>query len=60
MELAPRYYFPRDRAEIRADRGIHPDGSAGGPLSISICVIWVREKIMSRIPFCWEEAHAEH
>jgi len=23
--------LPRDAREIRADRGIHPDGSAGGP-----------------------------
>ena len=58
MELAPRDITSRAIVkEVLAGRGIHPDGSAGGPF-IHLDVRHLgREKIMSRIPFCWEEAH---
>jgi succinate dehydrogenase / fumarate reductase, flavoprotein subunit len=58
MELAPRDITSRAIAtEIRAGRGIHPDGSAGGPFIYLDLRHMGQEKIMSRIPFCWEEAH---
>ncbi|MEP0921398.1 succinate dehydrogenase/fumarate reductase flavoprotein subunit [Leptolyngbya sp. ST-U4] len=58
MELAPRDITSRAIArEIRAGRGIHTDGSAGGPLVHLDVRHLGKEKIMSRIPFCWEEAH---
>jgi succinate dehydrogenase / fumarate reductase, flavoprotein subunit len=58
MELAPRDITSRAIAsEIRAGRGIHLDGSAGGPFVHLDLRHLGREKIMSRIPFCWEEAH---
>lgn len=58
MELAPRDITSRAiNSEIRAGRGIHPDGSAGGPFVYLDLRHMGREKIMSRIPFCWEEAH---
>ncbi|MEA5498259.1 succinate dehydrogenase/fumarate reductase flavoprotein subunit [Limnoraphis robusta] len=58
MELAPRDITSRAiTLEIRAGRGIHPDGSAGGPFIHLDLRHLGREKIMSRIPFCWEEAH---
>ncbi len=58
MELAPRDITSRAMVrEIRAGRGIHPDGSAGGPFVYLDLRHMGREKIMSRIPFCWEEAH---
>ncbi|MDY7019835.1 MAG: succinate dehydrogenase/fumarate reductase flavoprotein subunit [Cyanobacteriota bacterium] len=58
MELAPRDITSRAiTLEIRAGRGIHPDGSAGGPFIYLDLRHLGREKIMSRIPFCWEEAH---
>jgi succinate dehydrogenase / fumarate reductase, flavoprotein subunit len=58
MELAPRDITSRGIVrEIRAGRGIHPDGSAGGPFIYLDLRHMGREKIMSRIPFCWEEAH---
>jgi succinate dehydrogenase / fumarate reductase flavoprotein subunit len=58
MELAPRDITSRAIVrEIRAGRGIHPDGSAGGPFIYLDLRHMGREKIMSRIPFCWEEAH---
>lgn len=58
MELAPRDITSRAIAlEIRAGRGIHPDGTAGGPFVYLDLRHMGREKIMSRIPFCWEEAH---
>ncbi|NWF59254.1 MAG: succinate dehydrogenase/fumarate reductase flavoprotein subunit [Fischerella sp.] len=58
MELAPRDITSRAIAyEIRAGRGIHPDGSAGGPFVYLDLRHMGKEKIMSRIPFCWEEAH---
>jgi succinate dehydrogenase / fumarate reductase flavoprotein subunit len=58
MELAPRDITSRAiTREIRAGRGINPDGSAGGPFVYLDLRHMGREKIMSRIPFCWEEAH---
>ncbi len=58
MELAPRDITSRAISlEIRAGRGIHPDGSAGGPFIYLDLRHLGKEKIMSRIPFCWEEAH---
>ncbi|NJK50331.1 succinate dehydrogenase/fumarate reductase flavoprotein subunit [Candidatus Gracilibacteria bacterium] len=58
MELAPRDITSRAiTLEIRAGRGIHPDGSAGGPFVYLDLRHMGKEKIMSRIPFCWEEAH---
>ncbi|MEB3281459.1 MAG: succinate dehydrogenase/fumarate reductase flavoprotein subunit [Lyngbya sp.] len=58
MELAPRDITSRAiTLEIRAGRGVHPDGSAGGPFVYLDLRHMGREKIMSRIPFCWEEAH---
>jgi len=58
MELAPRDITSRAiTLEIRAGRGIHPDGSAGGAFVYLDLRHLGKEKIMSRIPFCWEEAH---
>lgn len=58
MELAPRDITSRAIAcEIRDGRGVHLDGSAGGPFVHLDLRHMGREKIMSRIPFCWEEAH---
>lgn len=58
MELAPRDITSRAIArEIRAGRGIHSDGSAGGSFVHLDLRHMGQEKIMSRIPFCWEEAH---
>ncbi|MBN3943875.1 MAG: succinate dehydrogenase/fumarate reductase flavoprotein subunit [Nostoc sp.] len=58
MELAPRDITSRAIAyEIRAGRGIHLDGSAGGPFVYLDLRHLGKEKIMSRVPFCWEEAH---
>lgn len=58
MELAPRDITSRAiTREIRAGRGIHPDGSAGGPFVYLDLRHMGKEKIMSRVPFCWEEAH---
>ena len=58
MELAPRDITSRAIGmEVRAGRGIHPDGSAGGPFVYLDLRHLGREKIMNRIPFCWEEAH---
>ena len=58
MELAPRDITSRAiTLEIRAGRGVHLDGSAGGPFVYLDLRHLGREKIMSRIPFCWEEAH---
>lgn len=58
MELAPRDITSRAISlEIRAGRGIHLDGSAGGPFVYLDLRHLGKEKIMSRIPFCWEEAH---
>ncbi|TAE59415.1 MAG: succinate dehydrogenase/fumarate reductase flavoprotein subunit [Nostocales cyanobacterium] len=58
MELAPRDITSRAIAyEIRAGRGINPDGSAGGKFVYLDLRHMGKEKIMSRVPFCWEEAH---
>jgi succinate dehydrogenase / fumarate reductase flavoprotein subunit len=58
MELAPRDITSRAIVlEIRAGRGIHPDGSAGGIYVHLDLTHMGKEKIMSRVPFCWEEAH---
>lgn len=58
MELAPRDITSRAiTLEIRAGRGVNLDGSAGGPFVYLDLRHLGREKIMSRIPFCWEEAH---
>ncbi len=58
MELAPRDITSRAiTTEIRAGRGINADGSAGGPFIYLDLRHLGREMIMSRIPFCWEEAH---
>ncbi|NJL37202.1 MAG: succinate dehydrogenase/fumarate reductase flavoprotein subunit [Leptolyngbyaceae cyanobacterium SM1_4_3] len=58
MELAPRDITSRAiTKEIRAGRGAHPDGSAGGSFVYLDLRHMGREKIMSRVPFCWEEAH---
>jgi len=58
MELAPRDITSRAiTTEIRAGRGAHLDGSSGGPFVYLDLRHLGREHIMSRIPFCWEEAH---
>jgi succinate dehydrogenase / fumarate reductase, flavoprotein subunit len=58
MELAPRDITSRAiTLEIRAGRGINPDGSAGGVFVYLDLRHLGEEKIMSRVPFCWEEAH---
>jgi succinate dehydrogenase / fumarate reductase flavoprotein subunit len=58
MELAPRDITSRAIArEISAKRGIDTDGTAGGPFVYLDLRHMGQEKIMSRIPFCWEEAH---
>jgi succinate dehydrogenase / fumarate reductase flavoprotein subunit len=58
MELAPRDITSRAIAyEIRAGRGINTDGSAGGQFVYLDLRHMGKEKIMSRVPFCWEEAH---
>ncbi len=58
MELAPRDITSRAIVmEIRAGRGINPDGTSGGPYVHLDLTHLGREKIMSRLPFCWEEAH---
>jgi len=58
MELAPRDITSRAiTCEIRAGRGVHSDGSAGGPFVYLDLRHMGKEKIMSRVPFCWEEAH---
>lgn len=58
MELAPRDITSRAiTREIRAGRGINLDGSAGGPFVYLDLRHMGKEKIMSRVPFCWEEAH---
>ncbi len=58
MELAPRDITSRAiTREIRAGRGIHQDGSAGGAFVYLDLRHMGEAKIMSRVPFCWEEAH---
>ncbi len=58
MELAPRDITSRAiTLEIRAGRGINLDGTAGGIFVHLDLRHMGKEKIMSRVPFCWEEAH---
>lgn len=58
MELAPRDITSRAiTTEIRQGRGLNLDGSAGGPFVYLDLRHMGREKIMSRVPFCWEESH---
>jgi len=58
MELAPRDITSRAIArELRAGRGIDLEGNAGGPFVYLDLRHMGREKIMSRVPFCWEESH---
>ncbi|WP_353930760.1 succinate dehydrogenase/fumarate reductase flavoprotein subunit [Okeanomitos corallinicola TIOX110] len=58
MELAPRDITSRAITyEIRAGRGINADGSPGGQFVYLDLRHMGKEKIMSRVPFCWEEAH---
>ncbi len=58
MELAPRDITSRAIIlEIQAGRGIHADGTAGGNYVHLDLTHMGKEKIMSRVPFCWEEAH---
>ncbi|AFY59453.1 succinate dehydrogenase/fumarate reductase flavoprotein subunit [Synechococcus sp. PCC 6312] len=58
MELAPRDITSRAiSTEIRQGRGANKDGSAGGPFVYLDLRHMGREKIMSRVPFCWEESH---
>lgn len=58
MELAPRDITSRAiTLEIRAGRGIKPDGEAGGNFVHLDLRHMGKEKIMKRVPFCWEEAH---
>ncbi len=57
MELAPRDITSRAIVtEIRAGRGVSADGSAGGVYVHLDLTHMGKEKIMSRVPFCWEEA----
>ena len=58
MELAPRDITSRAiSTEIRQGRGINADGSGGGACVHLDLRHMGKEKIMSRIPFAWEEAH---
>jgi succinate dehydrogenase / fumarate reductase flavoprotein subunit len=58
MELAPRDITSRAIArEITAGRGINVDGTDGGPFVHLDVRHLGKEKIMSRIPFAWEESH---
>jgi len=58
MELAPRDITSRAIiSEIRAGKGINLDGTAGGPFVYLDVRHLGEEKIHSRIPFAWEEAH---
>ena len=58
MELAPRDITSRAIAkEVMAGRGSNLDGTPGGPFVYLDLRHMGKEKIMSRVPFCWEEAH---
>lgn len=58
MELAPRDITSRAIAkEVMAGRGCNVDGTAGGAFVYLDLRHMGKEKIMSRVPFCWEEAH---
>ena len=59
MELAPRDITSRAiNCEILAGRGVYPDGRPGGPCVYLDLRHMGKEMIMSRVPFCWEEAHS--
>lgn len=58
MELAPRDITSRAITyETRAGRGVDLEGKKGGTFVYLDLRHMGREKIMSRVPFCWEEAH---
>jgi len=58
MELAPRDITSRAIVkEIRAGRGVDKTGQPGGPFVYLDVRHLGKDHIMSRIPFCWEEAH---
>jgi succinate dehydrogenase / fumarate reductase flavoprotein subunit len=58
MELAPRDITSRAIAtEIRAGRGVGPGNQLGGPYVYLDLRHMGQQKIMERVPFCWEEAH---
>ncbi|MBE9032018.1 succinate dehydrogenase/fumarate reductase flavoprotein subunit [filamentous cyanobacterium LEGE 11480] len=58
MELAPRDITSRAiMREVAAGRGLHPDGTAGGPHVHLDLRHMGKETIMQRVPFAWEEAH---
>jgi succinate dehydrogenase / fumarate reductase, flavoprotein subunit len=58
MELAPRDITSRAIVcEVMAGRGVNIDGSAGGPFVHLDLRHMGKEKILSRVPFAWEEAH---
>jgi succinate dehydrogenase / fumarate reductase, flavoprotein subunit len=57
MELAPRDITSRAiNTEIRSGRGIHPSNGGSGHVYLDLRHMG-KEKIMSRVPFAWEEAH---
>ena len=58
MELAPRDITSRAITyEVRAGRGVQLDGTQGGSFVYLDLRHLGKEKIMSQLPFCWEEAH---
>lgn len=58
MELAPRDITSRAiMREVAAGRGIHRDGTAGGPFVHLDLRHMGQEKIMKKVPFAWEEAN---
>lgn len=58
MELAPRDITSRAITyEVRAGRGVNLDGTKGGSFVYLDLRHLGKEKIMSKLPFCWEEAH---
>ncbi|ACK65899.1 succinate dehydrogenase or fumarate reductase, flavoprotein subunit [Rippkaea orientalis PCC 8801] len=58
MELAPRDITSRAiTREIRAGRGVYPDGRPGGPCVYLDLRHMGKDMILSRVPFCWEEAN---
>lgn len=58
MELAPRDITSRAITyEVRAGRGVSLDGTKGGSFVYLDLRHLGKEKIMSKLPFCWEEAH---
>lgn len=58
MELAPRDITSRAITyEVRAGRGVNLDSTKGGSFVYLDLRHLGKEKIMSKLPFCWEEAH---